>query len=89
LASWSKRVDLWRLGWPVLTGGFSGEGCALERWKDIYVISLFYDVCWLRVRIVSVILLFHFFNRVPLIKKHMFEMKREEAAVPDQEELDF
>jgi hypothetical protein len=28
-------VDLWRLGWPVLTGGFSGEGCALERWKDI------------------------------------------------------
>jgi hypothetical protein len=22
-------------------GGFSGEGCALERWKDMYIISLF------------------------------------------------
>jgi hypothetical protein len=35
------KVDLWRLWWLTSAGRFSGEGCALERWNDLYAISLF------------------------------------------------
>jgi hypothetical protein len=35
------KVDLRRLWWTASAGGFTGEGCALEWWKDLYVISLF------------------------------------------------
>jgi hypothetical protein len=63
------EVDLRRLEWSASTDVFSDEGCSLERWKDLYVIYLFQGVCWLRVGSVSVILLFHLFNGVPLHKK--------------------
>jgi hypothetical protein len=39
------KVDLRRLWWPASAGGFSDKGCALEWWKDLYVISLFQSVC--------------------------------------------
>jgi hypothetical protein len=62
-------VDLRRLWWPASAGGFSSEDCALDRWKDLYVISLFQGVCWLKVEGVSVISLFHLFNGVSRHKK--------------------
>jgi hypothetical protein len=68
-------VDLRRLWWPASAGGFSSEDCALDRWKDLYVISLFQCVCWLKVGGVYVISLFHLFNGVSCHKKRKLSLQ--------------